>query len=172
MRTIIGALPASVELWFLKTDVQGHDFAAVKGAGDMLRRVQWMKNEVQIQRQQMYEGVDNDFCDDFWPYLTNLGFDLVELASDSGRTLTAGNEGGRAYCAKHAQSNATRHGTSSHSATDAYWVRRDGPRWHPPALGVVGSNNGKPSDESLHIAPFARYWGNKADGTHERRPWR
>ena len=141
LRTVIDALPASVELWFLKIGMQGHDFAAVKGAGDALRRVQWMKTRVQV------EGVENGFCDDFFPYLTKLGFDLVELAVEnhhpsSIRPLAAGNDGGRAYCDK---PKAKRHG---HGTIDAFWVNRDGQRWHPPRWDTLSS----------HTGPLVRWW--------------
>ena len=130
MQTVLSAVPARIEVWFLKTDMQGYDFKAIKGGGNFLQRVQYMKTECQINREQTYQGVDNDFCDHFWPFLTNQGFELIALMTDKLIPYVVGPKSAGEWCAK--QSNLTVHPGGDHMAYDAYWVRSAGPRWPPP----------------------------------------
>jgi FkbM family methyltransferase len=136
-RVILDAVPSAIDIWLLKTDMQGFDFKALRGAGEALRRVRYMKTEVWIHNEIVYEGVRNDFCNDFLPYLVSMGFELVELANDGGRTLAVGPAGGEGFCEKQRASKVEPHKTSSTIAYDAFWMRRDlTPLWPPPAVSV------------------------------------
>ena len=53
-------------------------------ASDSLKRVRYVKNEVWINVEVFYEGLNNAICNDFWPFFTRLGFELIELAKDTG----------------------------------------------------------------------------------------
>ena len=80
LRTVIASIPDRVAIWFLMTDMQGHDFAALANAGDLLDRVHYMKNEVWIGNVQSYAGLRNDFCLDHFPFLVDRGFALKKVA--------------------------------------------------------------------------------------------
>jgi FkbM family methyltransferase len=153
LRGVLEAVPDSVDIWFLKTDMQGYDFMALHGAGDALKRVRFMKTEVWIHNEQFYEDVNNDFCNDFLPLLVPLGFELVELARDTGRALASGPAGGREFCEKQVASKVALHRSTSRYAYDAYWMRRDLiPLWNPPFV----SQRAEGKIVQYMMAPFGR----------------
>jgi hypothetical protein len=77
MTSVLGALPPPpLELWFLKTDMQGYDFKALGSAGPRLRRASFLVTEVWVFSRDggSYAGVRNDYCRDWLPYMLGLGF--------------------------------------------------------------------------------------------------
>lgn len=76
---ILHAIPTHIHIPYIKTDMQGHDFAAIAAAGPMLfeRGVDYIMTEVFFHDETSYEGVQNDFCHDWWPHMQRVGYDLV-----------------------------------------------------------------------------------------------
>ena len=64
LTTLVESIPLTVKLWYLKTDMQGFDFDALRSAADVLRtgRAQYVMSEVWWDRYQSYAGQSNDFC--------------------------------------------------------------------------------------------------------------
>jgi hypothetical protein len=60
----------------LMTDLQGHDFAAIQSAGHLLveKGVKRIVTEVFFDDETAYEGVHNDFCRDWLPYMKSIGY--------------------------------------------------------------------------------------------------
>ena len=112
---ILNSIPTKVRIDFIKTDMQGHDFAAVSSVGKSLlaRGVPRLLTEVYFDDVQTYVGVDNDFCRDWLPYMTSVGYELAyvshfssseeakkhcdEIAKTSNRTYVGGLKEGDAY---------------------------------------------------------------------------
>lgn len=69
-------IPATVDIAFLKSDIQGDDFEAIQSIGNDLLRIKWLSTEVWHHNLQSYKGVHNDFCRDWLPHLTALGFSV------------------------------------------------------------------------------------------------
>jgi FkbM family methyltransferase len=75
LRTILASLqPYTID--FIKTDMQGHDFSAISSAGDLLvqQGVKRLMTEVYWGNVVTYQGIHNDFCKDWWPYMTKIGY--------------------------------------------------------------------------------------------------
>ena len=81
LQQIIQAIPPHVQIPYIKTDMQGHDFAAVSAAGTNLfkRGVDYLFTEVYFNDEASYKGVHNDLCRDWWPYMQTVGYELVYL---------------------------------------------------------------------------------------------
>lgn len=80
MKTLLAALDERVDLWYLKTDMQGFDFQAfVAGAHLVKERAHYVMTEVWWANFQSYNDLKNDFCKDHWPFFTALGFELVDV---------------------------------------------------------------------------------------------
>lgn len=77
MATVLGSIPTSVEIWFLKTDMQGHDYRSVVAAGPELRRVHYIRMETWFGNIRTYQGVENDFCLQVLPFMKEAGFELI-----------------------------------------------------------------------------------------------
>ena len=90
LAAVLASVPPSVSLEYLMTDMQGHDFRALRSAGSALRRVPYIKTEVWLRRQYEYEGAHNDFCSDFLPLMLSLGYEPLGAALD-----TKGKPGGK-----------------------------------------------------------------------------
>ena len=82
MRTVLDAIPSSIALALLFTDMQGHDFEALRGAGEALQRAEFVKAETTISRNN-YAGVNNSFCIHLLPYMDSIGFELVGVIIDN-----------------------------------------------------------------------------------------
>lgn len=79
LTSILNAIPSSVKIPFIKTDMQGFDFVATKAAGSVLReRVAHIMNEVWFDDIYTYEA-ENDFCRDWLPFMTEMGFVLRKI---------------------------------------------------------------------------------------------
>lgn len=81
LTTLIESIPLFVKLWYLKTDMQGFDFDALRGASNILRtgRAQYVMSEVWWDRYSSYAGQQNDFCLHQYPLMKSLGYQLVEV---------------------------------------------------------------------------------------------
>lgn len=80
MRTVLNALPQTLALSFLKTDMQGHDFAALQSAGkELLHRAEFIKAETYHSEGSTYVGVRNSFCTNLLPHMDAIGFELVGI---------------------------------------------------------------------------------------------
>eukprot|EP00966_Prymnesium_polylepis_P320113 7376507-Prymnesium_polylepis.1 len=60
MSAVLASVPPALTLGYLMTDMQGHDFRALRSAGDALRRVHYLKTEVWLQGRYEYTGTEND----------------------------------------------------------------------------------------------------------------
>jgi len=74
---LLAAIPRNVHIRHLKTDMQGFDFAAVSGAGRLLRRVPEVLTEVYLGSAEPYEGVSNSLKRDWEPYMQSVGYKKV-----------------------------------------------------------------------------------------------
>ena len=81
LTTLVESIPLTVKLWYLKTDMQGFDFDALRSAADILRsgRAQYVMSEVWWDRYQSYAGQNNDFCLHQYPLMRALGYELVDV---------------------------------------------------------------------------------------------
>ena len=69
MRDVLHSIPSDLLIWFLKTDMQGHDFKAVASAGQQLAaRVPYIMSEVYLENMHSYSGTRNDYCTDWLPF--------------------------------------------------------------------------------------------------------
>ena len=78
MRTVLDMVPPTSYVNFLKTDMQGFDFLALSGVGDLLRdRVLYLRHESNYGGfyGRSYKGCANDMFQDFEPFLRSLGFE-------------------------------------------------------------------------------------------------
>ena len=86
LKTVLSSLPLRVEVPYLKTDMQGADFAAIesllghdlKGI-NMLRRIPYILTEVWLQNEQSYLGFHNDLCRNWLPLMDAAGYKLVYI---------------------------------------------------------------------------------------------
>lgn len=88
-------------IWYLKTDMQGHDFNALKSAGHLLRKVPYIMAEAGIENQHSYANDENDYCRHHLPLFTSLGYAPMGLVVSGGRWLLSPGGGLRAaqeYC--------------------------------------------------------------------------
>ena len=79
LSSVLNAIPSRVNIPFIKTDMQGFDFVAIKAAGPVLKeRVAHIVNEVWFDDVYTYEA-ENDFCRDWFPFMTELGYILTKI---------------------------------------------------------------------------------------------
>ncbi|KAJ8601261.1 hypothetical protein CTAYLR_003278 [Chrysophaeum taylorii] len=85
LRTILEDL-GHVDIPYLKTDMQGADFEAIRaiveedsaGVG-LFRRIPNLLTEVWMHNEQSYTGFKNDLCRDWLPMMDSIGYRLVYL---------------------------------------------------------------------------------------------
>lgn len=127
---------AGVEVALLKTDMQGADFGAVKSAGASVRQVAWLITEMWVDNLQTYNGLENDFCRNWWPHMIKLGFELRGLEcskfpSCGGLDLAEWSRDPNSCC----QHNIAQYPEKKpgYKECDAVWMRLDGkPVERPP----------------------------------------
>jgi hypothetical protein len=77
-----------MELWFLKTDMQGWDAKAITSGGSRLRRAHYVHAETWLLDAFPYGTVSssaaNSYCDDLLPHMLRSGFIPVGLKAVSG----------------------------------------------------------------------------------------
>jgi len=75
LKHILDAIPSSIRILQLKTDMQGHDFRALRSAGSSLRRIDEILHECTGAGQdKIYENEDNSY-EDVLGYMTSHGFE-------------------------------------------------------------------------------------------------
>ena len=135
--TVLRAVPPNVTIALLKTDIQGHDFEAISSVPrSLLRRAPYLKTEVFLHGHSSYNGVQNDFCNDFVPHLTRAGYQLAALVGlETRRATMRGNPQAEAFCSQNRARQQNLPGALAFEA-DAYWVL-EGTAQPPPSAGWV-----------------------------------
>ena len=84
------SVPLDVSIELVLTDMQGGDFAAVSSAisAFLLRKVKFVRTEVWFNNVATYQGVQNDFCQDWVPFMSSHGYRILS-ASRAGETINA-----------------------------------------------------------------------------------
>lgn len=80
MHSVLNSIPDHVRIPYLKTDMQGADFSALRSVGDLLRRIPWIASEVWHHNSVMYKGFDNDFCRHWLPHMTSMGYLVAAIS--------------------------------------------------------------------------------------------
>ena len=77
---LLDAIPANIDILHLHTDMQGSDFAAIKSAGDALKRVRSLQTEVFLGKSdyKLLHNVSNHI-DAWMPYMSALGYNLEKI---------------------------------------------------------------------------------------------
>ena len=80
MKTLLESIDPRVDLWYLKTDMQGFDFQAfVAGAKLVAKRAHYVMSEVWWDNFQSYDNLKNDFRRHHFPLFTAMGYELVDV---------------------------------------------------------------------------------------------
>jgi hypothetical protein len=87
MDMLLKSIPEHIDIVWLKTDMQGFDFEAIKSAGRALLRVSKLSTEVYCGGLRTYAGVNNDLALDWMEYMDSIGFDLANRGSLDPRCL-------------------------------------------------------------------------------------
>jgi FkbM family methyltransferase len=123
LTSVIHAIPESVEIALIKTDMQGFDFTAIKEAGEALKkRVTHLKTEVWFDDVYTYDA-KNDLCRDWMPLMAKLGYTLMSASRNNMNQQQT-----EAQCATQLKERPERPGVSESAGLregDAFWVRND-----------------------------------------------
>ena len=123
MRHVLQSIQPRLLVWFFKTDMQGHDFAAVSSAGALLTRVPYVMTEVNIGGLVTYEGSRNDYCADWLPHMLALGYRPHKLTGHFRATTWASAvRQATRYCKWARRKTARRARADERAEEDAYWV--------------------------------------------------
>lgn len=76
LKELLDGIPDNLPISFLKTDMQGYDFTAIKSAGDALKRVKKLMSETYQDGKPTYANTANEFARDWVPYMSKIGFGL------------------------------------------------------------------------------------------------
>lgn len=82
MQSVLDSIPAEVSTPFVKTDMQGADFEAIASVGRGIQRFGWLHTEVWHHGCKSYEQFDNDFCRDWYPHMTQMGYRVLDIGRD------------------------------------------------------------------------------------------
>ena len=116
MSSVLASIPASVDLWFLKTDMQGEDARAVKSSGTLIRRAHYIMAEVTLRGVASYDGAQNDYCNNWLPHMLAQGFVPDGIDHHPFR----GAKGANRFCANESSIVLSHRGIYE---TNAYWIR-------------------------------------------------
>jgi len=77
LTTLLQSITAEIEIMYIKTDMQGHDFSAVAAGGKALfaRGVKYIETETFWKDLYHYKDVHNDLCRDWLPLMAELGYE-------------------------------------------------------------------------------------------------
>jgi len=129
MRGVMASLP-HLPCLYLKTDMQGYDFSSLASVGNEILRFQYLRTEVYLSRS-MFIGVQNDFCKNWLPHMTHLGFTLVGLIAATAKgAFTILPENARASCQLPDYSRSFKWATEG----DAFWANPIRSVSRPPVL--------------------------------------
>ena len=84
MASVLSGIAPNIHIWFLMTDMQGFDTAALRAGGQLLQRVHYVTAETWILGVAGYEGAQNDYCTDMLPLMLSLGFEPLGLRANTG----------------------------------------------------------------------------------------
>jgi len=84
MASVLASVRSSLNIVYLKTDVQGFDATVLRAAGPALRRVQYIQSEVWLSGVYSYDGPRNDYCVDVLPLMLAHGYEPTALTAASG----------------------------------------------------------------------------------------
>ena len=133
LSSVLKAIPGRVKVSFVKTDMQGFDFVAIRAAGQALKeRVTHILNEVWFGDVYSYKA-ENDFCRDWLPFMTELGYVLkkidVQLGHFDGiKGELEDTEMIKAMCEKQLNEHPVRPTVEENPGLvegNVYWVRED-----------------------------------------------
>ena len=68
-KAALAMIPRRIEMWLLKTDLQGLDTHVLRAGGEELRRLHYITSEASILGLRSYRGSHNDFCADMLPLM-------------------------------------------------------------------------------------------------------
>jgi FkbM family methyltransferase len=149
LSSILNAIPSTVNVSFLKTDMQGFDFVAIKAAGQALRdRVNHIMNEVWFDDTYTYYA-ENDLCRDWLPLMTELGYDLTKIDVQIGMFDGSSGESTdvetiKAVCEKQLHEHPVRPTVEENPGLvegNAFWVRLDAIDVEFPSCETIDSFN-------------------------------
>ena len=115
MSSAIESIPASLSLWFLKTDMQGEDAKALKSSGALIRRAHYIMAEVSLRGVASYNGTQNDYCRDWLPHMLDQGY----VPDGIDHHPFHGARGANRFCANELSVIPNHRGIFE---TNAYWV--------------------------------------------------
>merc|ERR1711976_173059 len=72
------------------SDIQGADFETIKSVGKDMKRIPWIATEVWHHNIQSYTNVNNDFCREWLPYMTSLGYIVRAVGFSDDESLYGG----------------------------------------------------------------------------------
>ena len=84
LQMLLQAIPLHVEILLLITDMQGYDFVAIQSAGTSLRRVPYLRTEVNLGNNNAYVNVTNDLDRHWQPHMKEMGYRMVKLKTNGG----------------------------------------------------------------------------------------
>jgi len=129
MKEVLHSIPSRLAVWLLKTDMQGFDFVALHSAGHQLRKAQYVITEVYIRGSKSYNmSGGNDYCRDWLPFMTSIGYEPMALAHGSHNFRSA--KDAAAYCA--AEHSPTLLKRFPSAELDAFWKLKGTPLPAPP----------------------------------------
>lgn len=79
LSSILQSIDSTINISYLKSDIQGLDLEVIKSAGDLIKRIPYLKTEVFLGNFVSYKNSHNDFCRDWLPYMTDLGYEIYSL---------------------------------------------------------------------------------------------
>jgi FkbM family methyltransferase len=133
LSSVLNAIPSRVTIPFIKTDMQGFDFVAIRAAEHAVReRVTHVMNEVWFGDVYTYKA-ENDLCRDWLPFMTELGYFLKKIDVQGGHFdgfhgVLTDNEKIKAMCEKQLNEHPVRPTVEENPGLvegNAYWVRND-----------------------------------------------
>jgi FkbM family methyltransferase len=123
LTSLLHAIPSTVKVSVLKTDMQGFDFTAIRAAGSALKdKVSHIINEVWLNDVYSYD-VENDLCRDWLPFMTGLGYTLTTVDAWGGDADTINTR-----CEKQLKDHPSRPTVKEKPGLDeanAFWIRHD-----------------------------------------------
>ena len=84
LQMLLDAIPPGVRVMLVKTDMQGFDFIAFRGAGLAVQRAEFVMNEVWSGGAKSYKGVSNSYEDDWAPHMQRIGFAEIHKPAHRG----------------------------------------------------------------------------------------
>jgi len=90
MHDVIASISSSIDIKYIRTDMQGHDFSAISSVGSELaeRGIAYITTEVWLDDVITYQGTKNDLCRDWLPHMKNIGYELDSISSSLGKGVS------------------------------------------------------------------------------------